>query len=210
MGSDTEPGIVPRTIQMIFDQIGKMSTSWTYCAAISMFQIYKESVYDLLSTNQHKLDGCNNLTKISIPSENDGLASVARGMKKRLVAPTMGNIASSRSHAIMQIHLNGESRLNDSKRASTVTLVDLAGSESPKSTEDIEETKAINSSLSALNGVFTALKQKSRANFNQSTLTKVLKPNFESKSKTLLITNLATRKANIDATMNSSRFTQIK
>ena len=86
----------------------------------------------------------------------------------RVVADTMCNERSSRSHSIFQIKVN----------QSTLNLIDLAGSDRLNTTkvegDRQKETLAINKSLSALADVISALKEKRHVPFRNSKLTFLL------------------------------------
>lgn len=214
VGTNSDPGIIPRVIRYIFNEIEQNASGWTYLVGISMFEIYNELVYDLLSQSQEpkQIIGSQieDLVKTYAENENDLIGSWKAGMDKRKVSGTIGNVCSSRSHAVTQLILEGKNPTHNSNRIATITLVDLAGSESPKTSQNRQETTAINTSLSALNGVFHGIKKKMLIDYKQSALTKILKPSFEGNSKTLLISNISTGNADIDASMNTSRFVQIK
>jgi kinesin family member C1 len=103
----------------------------------------------------------------------------------RVVAETMCNERSSRSHLIFQIKVD----------KSTLNLIDLAGSERLNTTkvegERQKETLAINKSLSALADVISALKEKRHVPYRNSKLTFLLQNYLGSlSSKTLMIVNL--------------------
>jgi len=86
----------------------------------------------------------------------------------RVVAETMCNERSSRSHSIIQIKVD----------KSTLNLIDLAGSERLNTTkvegDRQKETLAINKSLSALADVISALKEKRHVPYRNSKLTFML------------------------------------
>lgn len=213
-GSDSDPGIIPRTIQSIFKQFSERTSGWSYSVAISMIEIYNEAVYDLLdeSNMPRKITGgqVEHLMKLRASTEHELLGLWKKGMNKKKVSPTFRNVCSSRSHAVIQLYVEGINQMHQTEREATISLIDLAGLESPKTSINMGETKAINSSISALNGVFAGLKKNSPIDFNQSVLTKILKVYFVGDSKTLLISNLSTEEVDIDATINTSRFSQLK
>lgn len=213
-GSDNDPGIIPRTIQLIFNQFKSRASGWSYSIAMSMIEIYNEAVYDLLdeSNVQKKIIGgkVEHLIKLPASNETELLDLWKIGINKRKVSTTISNVCSSRSHAISQLYVEGVNQMNQMERHATISLVDLAGSECPKTTMNMNETRAINSSISALNGVFTGLKKNLPIDFNQSSLTKMLKIYFEGESKTLLICNLSTEDMDIASSTNTSRFAQFK
>lgn len=209
-GSEVEPGIIPRTIDFVVRQMKKGAIDIIYSAALSMFEIYNGNLLDLLdSTNKPRVapngSGIENLTSVDAYSNENILNVWSKSIKNRKTASTIGNSCSSRSHAITQLQLTSENAARNSKTSAIINLVDLAGSESAKDTENMTETIAINSSLSALTSVVLGLKKKTPViDYNQCLLTKVLKPSLSDKSKTLLITNLKT--ADINASINTLRF----
>lgn len=111
--------------------------------------------------------------RIPVTSAQEAFQLIAKGNKLRAIGSTNCNDVSSRSHAILTLHVEsrvGPSRDNDSSAASAtgaelrlgkMHLVDLAGSErlamSGAEGETLLETQNINLSLSALGDVLSAL-----------------------------------------------------
>lgn len=192
-GSDEEPGIIPQTIKFLYDRTKTNLSDSDISFALSMFEIYNSELIDLLDTS-NKIGLSSNGNRIEnlkkVYAFNGNLVELwTKSIKNRKTKSTIGNSRSSRSHAITQIEVKN----HKNNTSSIINLVDLAGSESAKTTENINETKAINSSLSALAGVILSLKRKApTVDYNQCILTKILKPSISGKSKTLLITNLTT------------------
>lgn len=106
------------------------------------------------------VDGANRFT-VTNPEQVFGIFE--KGHANRAVAATAMNATSSRSHSIFEINIDstivvkGKNKIKSSK----LILVDLAGSERQSKTgstgQTLEEAKKINSSLSALGNVITAL-----------------------------------------------------
>ena len=131
---------------------------------------------------------------------------IQHGSKSRSTGSTLCNEQSSRSHSILTIHV--ESQLSargitqKELRMGKLHLVDLAGSErvsmSGATGQTLTETQNINSSLSALGNVLSALsKNATRKNGNNeippyrdSKLTHLLKDSLGGNSKTLMMTTL--------------------
>lgn len=105
------------------------------------------------------------------------------GNKKRAVASTLMNSESSRSHAVVIIKLEQETKGEGAKikKSSKINLVDLAGSERASKTgasgDTLKEAISINQSLSALGNVINALtdpKFKGHIPYRSSKLTHLL------------------------------------
>jgi kinesin family member C1 len=122
---------------------------------------------------------------ITVKDEAHMYQLLKKAENNRVVAETMCNERSSRSHLIFQIKVD----------KSTLNLIDLAGSERLNTTkvegERQKETLAINKSLSALADVISALKEKRHVPYRNSKLTFLLQNYLGSmSSKTLMIVNL--------------------
>jgi len=120
------------------------------------------------------------------------------------------NLKSSRSHAIFIITVHNRS----SETRSSLYLVDLAGSERIKksnvSGSSIDETIAINSSLTTLGKCIIALGDKKSAHvpFRESKLTKVLQDALGGRCKTALILTLSPQLDDLEETISSLLFGQ--
>ena len=120
------------------------------------------------------------------------------------------NMASSCSHAIFTIIIEGRDLNNEIIRVSKINLVDLAGSERMKSNNQnltSTETKYINLSLSFLEQVIIALNEKEKGNRNHipyrnSLMTTILKDSLGGNCKTILIANVSSDIHYIDETMS--------
>lgn len=210
-GSENDNGIIQRSIDLIFSEFERYASVWKNSLTFSVFEVYNDDIYDLSAgSSKPKITSINkigNLVKVSASNKRDFIRLWSKAMQNRSTAATIGNVCSSRSHAITQLHIEGKHIDQNTDRMATISLVDLAGSESAKTTENMNETKAINSSLSALIGVVSNLKKKLPVvDFNQNILTKILKPALTGKSKTLLITNLSTCEDDLNASLNTTRF----
>lgn len=108
------------------------------------------------------------MTKHTVRSEDDVLDLVRRGSARRKTASTKLNVASSRSHAVLTLHvtvvnMEGDGDEGDVVTYSKINLVDLAGSERVKDSgvegEHLKDACGINLSLFHLAGVVQALIQ---------------------------------------------------
>jgi Kinesin motor domain len=133
---------------------------------------------------------------------------------KRSTARTDANEVSSRSHAIF--HITVVTTIVSEKRkpktlTGTITIVDLAGSErlSQSKTEGdrLNETKAINKSLTSLRDVISALyKKEQHVPYRNSKLTTILQDCLGKDSKTLVIINVSPCVSHIAQTLGSLKF----
>ncbi|XP_019868842.2 protein claret segregational [Aethina tumida] len=222
-GSDTNPehfGMIPRTIDMIFDTIHKLEKEgWTYKVHASFLEIYNENVRDLLDHKSNKVceirynEGkgttVTNLTIQPIESAKELRHYMRVSHKNRAVAATDFNEHSSRSHAVTKIYLECSHQESNSVYSGSVNLVDLAGSESAKTSANdrIVETKNINKSLSCLGTVMLALCNKeNHVPYRNSKLTYLLQSCLGGNSKTLMFVNIAPFEENYLESINSLRF----
>ncbi|KAG7998479.1 hypothetical protein I3843_01G260900 [Carya illinoinensis] len=213
-------GIMLRALE---DIIGNISTS-SDTIEVSYFQLYKESIQDLLApekTNIHinedpktgevSLPGA---TVVKIQDLDNFLQLLQVGEGNRHAANTKMNTESSRSHAILMVHIRravnekvnfginspekgSRSDLFDGKdipivRKGKLLIVDLAGSERiDKSGSEgllLEEAKFINLSLSSLGKCINALAENSpHIPTRDSKLTRLLCDSFGGTARTSLI-----------------------
>ncbi|KAJ1945436.1 Kinesin-like protein kif1b, partial [Linderina macrospora] len=173
MGSESEPGLIPRICDELFNRIDVIDAS--FHVEVSYLEIYNERVRDLLNprstanlrVREHPSLGpyVEDLTKAAVSSNKEILAHMSQGNKARTVAATSMNEASSRSHAVFTIVLtrrtHNEALGQVTERTSRISLVDLAGSERANSTKAtgvrLKEGSKINQSLAALGKVISAL-----------------------------------------------------
>lgn len=163
MGSEAEPGLIPRTCTDLFERIEKMTNANVTCTVrVSYFEVYNEQVRDLLATNKpdgptisggahgqnlHRLkvresptEGpyVEDLSEFSVKSANEVLKYLGSGNKARSVAATKMNDVSSRSHAVFTLVVKQviTDPVTDAteEKTSRIRLVDLAGSERANST----------------------------------------------------------------------------
>ena len=157
---DAERGIIPRCTSFLFDYIDSQNSDSEFTIKISIIEIYKEKIHDLLNPEQNNLmikeDAFRGifipeLTEFSVVDEDELLEIISVGESVRTVASTNMNTRSSRSHQIVMIEVI-QKLANQSEKRGRLNLVDLAGSEKIDRTgvtgENLEEAKKINLSLS--------------------------------------------------------------
>ena len=178
-----------------------------YSVHCSFLQIYNEKLYDLLAEGGGNLNiretKANNRSRSSKPevfvsglsefrvtSAEDVMTLIEAGTRTRALRSTEMNDVSSRSHAVLQLSVESEKVGDDYSviRRAKLSLVDLAGSEkmntSTKMKKDhTNELTCINSSLSALGNVMSALSDKKRHHipYRDSKLTRLLQDSLGGK-----------------------------
>jgi len=121
------------------------------------------------------------------------------GHANRSVAATVMNAESSRSHSVFNIYLAAQEDMNGKLCTvqSKLNLIDLAGSERQSKTkaegQTLEEAKKINSSLTSLGNVITALVDEKckHVPYRESKLTMLLKDSLGGNAKTLMLCALS-------------------
>ena len=112
------------------------------------------------------------------------------------------NASSSRSHLVMTIRLNSTNRITDVETVGKLTLVDLAGSERQSKTgssgDTLKEAQSINTSLSALGNVISAITAKKKhIPYRDSQLTQLLSDSLGGNAKTLMFVNVSPADYNV-------------
>ncbi|XP_031269693.1 kinesin-like protein KIN-UB isoform X2 [Pistacia vera] len=221
VGEDTScRGIMVRSMEDILADISLETDS----VCVSYLQLYMETIQDLLNpvndnisivedpkTGDVSLPGA---TIVEIRDQQSFVELLRLGEAHRIAANTKLNTESSRSHAILMIHVkrsviggdealssetnNGSHLVKPSKplvRRSKLVIVDLAGSErvhkSGSEGHMLEEAKSINLSLSALGKCINALAENSsHVPVRDSKLTRLLKDSFGGTARTSLIVTI--------------------
>ncbi|RMX66095.1 hypothetical protein KXD40_003094 [Peronospora effusa] len=222
-------GIIPRSIDLIINCCKELtSMGWNFTLKVKFYEIYNESICDLLTLENSKD------TKHNIRTDNrgrnyvEGLTEVLIDFDQageqideivnlaacnRSVDRTDMNAHSSRSHSIFALSIQGYNESQNTEVEGSLSLVDLAGSErlsrSNATGSRLKEAQAINKSLSALADVFQALAKKSHhVPYRNSKLTYALQPALSGNGKTLMMANLSPTYASIDESLCSMRFAQ--
>jgi len=176
--TDNQRGIIPRSIEEIFNYIESFSSHDTkFMVRASYLQIYNESISDLLKPDKTNLQiredkkrgvFVEGLSEWAVRSPSDIYTLLQRGATSRATASTKMNDVSSRSHAVFVVTVEQMTIIDDERgesltqiKVGKLNMVDLAGSERIRVTgatgKQLEESKKINKSLSALGNVIYAL-----------------------------------------------------
>ncbi|TVU48335.1 hypothetical protein EJB05_07969, partial [Eragrostis curvula] len=240
LGKDdpSERGIMVRALEHI---LSSMSFE-TDRVAISYLQLYLESVQDLLApektnipivedpkTGEVSLPGA---AIVEIKDLEHAFQILEIGEANRHAANTKMNTESSRSHAILTIHLQRSSRIKEETSSSfsndvqdivpddlplvlksKLLIVDLAGSEridkSGSEGHMIEEAKFINLSLTSLGKCINALAENSpHIPIRDSKLTRMLRDSFGGTARTSLIVTIGPSARHYSETSSTIMFGQ--
>ncbi|CAN8066173.1 unnamed protein product [Agarophyton chilense] len=228
-GSKSNLGMIPRSIQQVFETARSMEKDgWTFDLKASFLEIYNESIRDLLvdssasanvKTREHRIvysqekKSCS-VTDVSVESVKDEAhiqKLIAQSMKNRATAATRSNERSSRSHSVFRLYVHGKNCGTRECRDGLLNLIDLAGSErlekSKAEGERLRETRHINKSLSALGDVISALSKKSdHIPYRNSKLTHLLQDSLGGDSKALMFVNLSHAAESFNESLCSLRF----
>ena len=235
IGNSPERGIIPRLLISFFDKIRQRQNKnidLSYSIYISYLEIYNENAYDLFDKSHYDTPLENwkkiivyqdnygniimkNMSMIKVENEEQALDLLQTGNYIRHSSSTSMNLASSRSHAIFSIIIEGKNNSTDVITVSKINLVDLAGSErlkiGNKKDAIYNETKYINLSLSFLEQVIVSLSEKDKGKishipYRNSLMTTILKDSLGGNCKTILIANASSDIKYIDETLSTMRF----
>ncbi|KAL3658827.1 hypothetical protein V7S43_016195 [Phytophthora oleae] len=229
-------GVIPRAIESLFEELQSISRHGSagvvHC---SYMQIYKNDVYDLLQDNKERMKDplavremikgngkqiyVSGLSEFRVTSLHETLQLLKTGNRNRTIRATAYNEKSSRSHALLQLSIEVESRGLESAttiiRRAKLNLVDLAGSE--KWDTDVitgsdrsKELTSINQSLSALGNVISALVNPKRTHipYRDSKLTRLLQDSLGGNTRTVVIATISPSASAVDETISTLQFAE--
>ncbi len=217
---DVYKGIIPRIVEDIFNYVEKADDNIDFQFKLSVLEIYKEVMYDLLTQQIGDIKIQENpetgiviegLSEVYLSSIDEFFEYVDLSQSNRKVAETKLNHNSSRSHCILILEVTQSFKKEKLIKKGTLNLVDLAGSEKVSKTGAVgltlEEAKKINLSLSTLGNVIHALTHKSEhIPYRDSKLTRLLKESLGGNYKTSLIVTCSPHSYNLDEVISSLLF----
>jgi hypothetical protein len=171
-GSEDNPGLIYLSIKSLFAQMDSMKESDDIQISLSFLEVYNETVRDLFQPGKGlELREDNMQVQVAGLSEkypqslDHVMKLLLKGNSNRAKAPTAANLTSSRSHAVLQIHLKRQPKLKTATnfciKTATLSIIDLAGSERASATlnkgDRLNEGANINRSLLALGNCINAL-----------------------------------------------------
>lgn len=230
-GTPDHPGIIFLTMQELFQRMEQLSDIKQFQLTVSYLEIYNEQIHDLLKPetpskklvvreDSEKRTFVSNLSHYSPENVQEVMDLVIKGNMNRTTSPTDANATSSRSHAVLQIHVSQTDRSSDLKQNTTfatLSIIDLAGSERASATknrgERLFEGANINKSLLALGNCINALCVSSTRSglachvpYRDSKLTRLLKFSLGGNCKTVMIVCISPSNVHYDETLNALKY----
>ncbi|KAI0776077.1 P-loop containing nucleoside triphosphate hydrolase protein [Trametes elegans] len=236
-GTDSDPGIIYLTMADLFQEIDDRREDYNIDVAVTFLEIYNEEIRDLLSEpgtptprgglqiREDKSVKVVGLTELRPGTADEVKQIVLLGNSRRTQSPTHANETSSRSHAVLQVHVTQAPRtaaVTEQRTMATLSIIDLAGSERAAATTNMGQRMVeganINKSLLALGNCINALCESGGAirhiPYRNSKLTRLLKFSLGGNCKTVMIVCVAPTSAHFDDTHNTliyaERATKIK
>ncbi|XP_028550742.1 kinesin-like protein KIN-UC isoform X3 [Dendrobium catenatum] len=240
LGNDnsSERGIMVRALEDVLAEISPGLDN----LSISYLQLYLEAIHDLLAPDKNNIaltkdsksgEVClPGATVVEISDIDQFLQVLQTGEKNRHASNTKMNARSSRSHAILVVHIQRSSKgkdeneflsvnINNSEEfphlsaffKSKLLIIDLAGSErideSGVDGQMLEEAKFINLSLNSLGKCINALAENStHIPTRDSKLTRLLSDSFGGTARTSLIITVSPSARHYSQTSSTIMFGQ--
>ncbi|KAJ8086305.1 tubulin-dependent ATPase kip3 [Marasmius tenuissimus] len=236
-GTEADPGIIYQAMADLFQRIEDRKEEWRTEVVVTFLEIYNEEIRDLLAESgthaprgglqirEDKTVKVAGLVELAPKSAEEVKEIVLLGNTRRTQSPTHANETSSRSHAVLQIHVTQSPRtaaITEEKTMGTLSIIDLAGSERAAATTNMGQRMVeganINKSLLALGNCINALCESGGAirhvPYRNSKLTRLLKFSLGGNCKTVMIVCVAPTSHHFDDTHNTliyaERATKIK
>lgn len=221
----------------LFQRIEDRKDDWDVEVMVTFLEIYNEEIRDLLSEpgshaprgglsiREDKTVKVTGLAELKPRTAEEVKEIVVLGNSRRTQSPTHANETSSRSHAVLQVHVTQSPRtpgLTEQRTMATLSIIDLAGSERAAATTNMGQRMVeganINKSLLALGNCINALCESGGAvrhvPYRNSKLTRLLKFSLGGNCKTVMIVCVAPTSNHFDDTHNTliyaERATKIK
>jgi len=230
-GTQHDLGITGRLCKEMFARFVDMLEDEA-CQSIDVmltyYEVYNETVYDLLQPKRLGPD----LRPLEVRQDGEHRAAVAGlsqhaalnaeavsrllriGNRNRHVSNTRMNKASSRSHALLQLHIRQtleKTAALERDLESCLTIVDLAGSERAggEAGARVEESVQINRSLFVLGRALRALADgQPHVPMRDSKLTRLLGDYFGGNSRTVMLATVAPVATHASETLSTLEFAQ--
>ena len=221
----TSKGLMPRTFDLVFEKI-KDQKLMEVEVRMFVLELYVDKLIDLFDSGQ---DGNgerivirkNKFGTVMPTGVNVRIASNAQDLynfldeatQRRKVSSTKMNAESSRSHLIVSIVLKLKDKQSGDENEGKITLVDLAGCERVKKSgaeaQALKEAQSINTSLSALGNVVSAvLSGQKHIPYRSNILTLLMSDTVGGNAKAQMFVNISPADYNAEESENSLTFAQ--
>lgn len=210
----------------LFQRIEDRKEDFLVDVCVTFLEIYNEEIRDLLaepgsatgrgglSIREDKVVRVVGLVEAKPKTAEEVKEIVLLGNTRRTQSPTHANATSSRSHAVLQVHITQSPRtaaLTEQRTMATLSIIDLAGSERAAATSNMGQRMVeganINKSLLALGNCINALCESGGATrhipYRNSKLTRLLKFSLGGNCKTVMIVCVAPTSNHFDDTHNT-------
>ncbi|KLO15887.1 kinesin-domain-containing protein [Schizopora paradoxa] len=225
-GTDADPGLIYLTMSDLFQKIDDRRADENIDIFVTFLEIYNEEIRDLLAEpgsaaprgglqiREDKTVKVVGLVELHPTSAEHIKEIVLLGNTRRTQSPTHANETSSRSHAVLQVHVAKSPRTastTEERSMATLSIIDLAGSERAAATTNMGQRMVeganINKSLLALGNCINALCESGGATrhvpYRNSKLTRLLKFSLGGNCKTVMIVCIAPASNHFDDTHNT-------
>lgn len=219
-------GINYRALNDLFSQRDERVNEVQFQIKVRLLEIYNETIRDLLSTSTENSSSARGLrlmatkgsgenvvdaTLVTVSSANEVAKIMHQGAANRTVAGTLLNDASSRSHLVLTVMVEGKVLGSGDRTSGCLHLIDLAGSErilrSGATGQQLTEAQNINKSLSALGNVMQALAEKrDYIPFRDSKLTQLLADSLSGQAKSMMFVHIAPESSSASETLSTLNF----
>ncbi|XP_017113469.1 kinesin-like protein Nod [Drosophila elegans] len=213
MASTDKPehlGVLPRVLSDILDRVSAMKENRTGNTQVfaSFIEIYNEKAYDLLGSEPHVpmvAARCHRCTCLPLNRQEDLQSILNLGTGNRRVRATNLNTSSSRSHAVVTIHVKS------STFHSRMNIVDLAGSEGVRRTghEGVARQEGVNINLGLLSinkVVMSMAAGHTVIPYRDSVLTTVLQESLTAQSFLTFLACISPHRCDLSETLSTLRF----
>ncbi|EDV46028.1 kinesin-like protein Nod [Drosophila erecta] len=203
-------GVLPRVLADILERVTARQENHKNPVLVyaSFIEIYNEKPFDLLSSRPHMpmvAARCRQCTCLPLHSQEDLQDILELGIRNRRVRATNMNSNSSRSHAIVTIHVKSDThhcRMN---------IVDLAGSEGVRRTghEGVARQEGVNINLGLLsiNKVVMAMAAgHPLIPYRDSVLTAVLQESLTAQAYLTFLACISPHRCDLSETLSTLRF----
>ncbi|KAJ1919831.1 tubulin-dependent ATPase kip3 [Mycoemilia scoparia] len=227
-GTPDDPGIIPLAMMELFERVKQANDEKVTDVSMSYLEVYNEMIRDLLVSGDKgscplalREDVKKGVTVAGLSEHKpqnveDVMQLVLQGNERRTMSPTEANATSSRSHAVLQVHIRMKPRaggLQSNVVTATLSIIDLAGSERGTVTknrgERMREGANINRSLLALANCINALcdpKKHKHIPYRDSKLTRLLKFSLGGNCRTAMVTCVSPASTYYEETYNTLKY----